>query len=442
MKSVDKRMIKARASLVIHQPFFGVLSLNLKMVETTKVETMATDGSHLWYSKSFLDELHNEELTIGCIAHEVQHCALKHHLRRNGRDPELWNEACDHVINLGLRKHGFKLPSWVYCDKQYDGLRAEDVYNLLLDQKDKQQQSQPQPQQGDDGGDDGKSSGKLDEESDESEKGSNGNSETDADSGMHSDSLCASDSVSDIENDDVESCDPGRCGGVLDATEDAGEAAELENEWDIAVSQAIGAAKRAGNLPGAANAIIDQLKNPKADWRAVLRQFMDPSSRKDYSWARPNRRFAGADYVLPGLVTDGVNHIGVVLDASGSTNQFQQSFVSELQGCLDEGGVDRFTVLYCDTEVYAVDHFDNGDQIVVKPMRNGGTWFAPAFDWFAENEPGVSGIVYFTDMFCADWETLKANPSPTKTLWACYGDTRQLRPYMASVPFGECIALD
>ena len=382
MKSVDPRMIKARASLVIYQPFFGVLSLNLKLVETTKVETMATDGSHLWYSKSFLDELHNEELTIGCIAHEVQHCALKHHLRRNGRDPELWNVACDHVINLGLRKHGFKLPSWVYCDKQYEGLRAEDVYNLLLDA------SGP--------GDDAPES----------------------------------------------SYDPGRCGGVIDATEDAGEAAELENEWDIAVSQAIGAAKRAGNLPGAANVIIDQLKNPKADWRAVLRAFMDPSSRKDYSWARPNRRFAGADYVLPGLVTDGVNHIGVVLDASGSTNRFQQSFVSELQGCLDEGGVDRFSVIYCDTEVYAVDHFENGDQIVVKPMRNCGTYFAPAFDWFAENEPDVSGIVYMTDMEAGDWGKLKANPSPTKTLWACWGDPRQLRPYMASVPFGECIELD
>ena len=441
MKSVDKRMIKARANLVIWQPFFGVLSLNLKLVETTKIETMSTDGNHLWYNKSFLDELHNEELTIGCIAHEVQHCALKHHLRRNGRDPELWNQACDHVINLGLRKHGFKLPSWVYCDKQYEGLRAEDVYNLLLDQKNKQQQNQPQ--QGDDDGDD-ESLGQSDEESDEKSEKNDDNEGGHDESGNHQRDL-----IDEPEDDEtiqkpnnVNVHDPGRCGGVIDATEDAGEAAELENEWDIAVSQAIGAAKRAGNLPGAANVIIDQLKNPKADWRAVLRAFMDPSSRKDYSWARPNRRFAGADYVLPGLVTDGVNHIGVVLDASGSTNRFQQSFVSELQGALDEGGVDKFTVLYCDTEVYAVDHFDNGDQIAVKPMRNGGTWFAPAFDWFSENEPDVSGIVYFTDMKAGDWSKLAAKPTPTKTLWACYGDPRQLRPYMASVPFGECLELD
>lgn len=467
---VDPRLIKARAQLVLHQPFFGVLALNLKIVENNKIETMATDGRCLYYSRPFLDEIDADELIFGW-AHEVDHCALKHHLRRNGRDKELWNIACDHVINLSLKKAGFKVPKWAFCDPQYEGLRAEDVYRLL-EQK-QQNEQKPEPEKGEDDGDDGQSSGKSDDKSD-SESGSekseddgdedegDGNDKSednddasDEDSG-NGDSETSDDGDSDAEGNGPGSTededgdgnapesapDPGRCGAVIDGTEDPGEAADMETEWDIAVAQAIGVAQKAGTLPGCAQAIVDMIKKPKADWRAVLRQFMDPSSRKDYSWSRPNRRFAGADFVMPGMVTDGVNHIGVVLDDSGSTHRFVPQFVAELQAALDEGGVDKFTVIHCDTEVHEVSQFENGDQLVVKPMRNGGTYFEPAFRWFEENEPDVSGIVYFTDMQAADWPLLAQKPSLTKTLWAGYGDPRWLRPLMAAVPFGETIELD
>ena len=33
------------------------------------------------------------------MAHELLHVGLSHHTRRQGRDPYLWNVACDYVIN-------------------------------------------------------------------------------------------------------------------------------------------------------------------------------------------------------------------------------------------------------------------------------------------------------------------------------------------------------
>src|SRR5882762_5729724 len=106
---VDQRMIKARASLIQSQPFFGTLALYLTFEEDESVETMATDGKRLIYAPSFLDATNAKE-HIGVIAHEVMHCAFQHHTRRKGRDTNIWNVACDYAINPGLIAAGFALP--------------------------------------------------------------------------------------------------------------------------------------------------------------------------------------------------------------------------------------------------------------------------------------------------------------------------------------------
>src|SRR6516225_5378543 len=128
-KDIDQRIVKARAALITAHPFFGALALHLQPMRTASHPRLATDGRHLFYNVDFLDTVTGEELK-GIIAHEVYHCALKHHTRRNGRDAKEWNQATDFVINPMVLKAGLKLPTWVLLDPQYDGLSAEQVYRI------------------------------------------------------------------------------------------------------------------------------------------------------------------------------------------------------------------------------------------------------------------------------------------------------------------------
>ncbi|MEV4317163.1 hypothetical protein [Actinocrispum sp. NPDC049592] len=66
------------------------------------------------------------------LAHEMLHAALRHDRRADGRDPYLWNVACDYVINgwLVVMAVGHIPESSLY-DQKLTGLSAESVYDTL-----------------------------------------------------------------------------------------------------------------------------------------------------------------------------------------------------------------------------------------------------------------------------------------------------------------------
>jgi predicted metal-dependent peptidase len=66
------------------------------------------------------------------LAHEMLHAALGHDRRAGGREPYLWNVACDYVINGWLVAMGVgQLPDSTLYDQQLTGLSAESVYDTL-----------------------------------------------------------------------------------------------------------------------------------------------------------------------------------------------------------------------------------------------------------------------------------------------------------------------
>jgi predicted metal-dependent peptidase len=123
------RIQKARTTLLLDHPFFGSLLFRLKGRESRSIPTMATDGVSLYYNPEFIDTLNSATLA-GVLAHEVMHPALQHHVRRSGRDPKRWNEACDYAINPLLLDAGLSLPDGVLVDHRFRGMSAEQIYNL------------------------------------------------------------------------------------------------------------------------------------------------------------------------------------------------------------------------------------------------------------------------------------------------------------------------
>lgn len=389
-RPIEQKILVARTSLMWDHPFFGALSVQMQIVDATgdpRIDTMATDGRHLFYDESFVMGLKKDELLF-VMAHEVMHNALEHQIRRQSRDPGRWNEACDYAINGELveAKVG-TMPKGGLLQTRFTGLSAEEIYRILDDEQ----------------------------------------------SGSRSGAGPASGTGND----------PGGCGGVLDAApaHDHAALAEARAEVQTKVRQAAAIAKglNAGKLPAGIQRIVDRLLKPVVDWRAVLRRFVDESLTRDFSWAKPNRRFLPMGLVLPGQVSDGLSHFVIAVDTSGSIDgRALAAFAAEIRAAFEENMIDKLTVLYADTDVHHVQEFMMGDEMVLEAKGGGGTAFSNTFRWIEENAPDATVIAYFTDLYVGDFGREPAAP----VIWAVQGDSATFDQLAERVPFGEAILLE
>ena len=88
MNAYDK-LIKARTLLILDHPFFGCLSMKLKLVERDSLQTAATDGKSIFFNNKFIESIAKLEV-VGLLAHEIMHVALGHHWRQEDRRHDLW----------------------------------------------------------------------------------------------------------------------------------------------------------------------------------------------------------------------------------------------------------------------------------------------------------------------------------------------------------------
>lgn len=441
-----KRVEKARAQLVMSQPFFGALALAMPLVERPDVETMAVDGRNMFYAPAFVLELGEREL-VGVVAHEVMHCAYMHHTRRRGRDLKLWNVATDYAINRDLRAAGFILPAGALFNSKFDGLGAEAIYSALAGGQ-QPPQSGGQPQQAGSGQQGGQSGGNGQpqpggQKPGAGEPGGNGGKQGPQPGQGGQPGAGGQQTGNGSHPGDIAGNDPGGCGGVIDAApdHDAASLAEIEVQWQARVRQAVAVAKaHAGKVPGELAELVESLNRPRVSWREVLRRFIDDSASRDYSWTRPNRRHIGRGVILPGFVPDRPTHIVIAVDTSGSVSAAElAAFRDEIQAILDDGAADAVTVVQADTRVHGAERYESGEPVTMTARGRGGTSFVQPFQWIAENVPDASAVVYATDMDCGGaWGEQPGAP----VLWLVTGDPRRAARYAAAAPFGESILLD
>jgi len=137
MSNVGEKMTKARIGIQKSNSFFAYLSLYLKFKESKDLPEYAGMGvnqfGELSYQKEFVENLSLDELK-GVLAHEILHLALLHLGRLKNRDREIWNVACDIVVNCNLRESGFILPQGCLgCD--YD--KSIRLWDILIEEVNK-----------------------------------------------------------------------------------------------------------------------------------------------------------------------------------------------------------------------------------------------------------------------------------------------------------------
>jgi predicted metal-dependent peptidase len=390
------RIQKARTALLLDHPFFGALLFRLKGQECRSIATMATDGVSLYYNPEFVEALNSAEL-CGVLAHEVLHPGLHHHVRRSGRDPRRWNEACDYAINPLLLDDGLSLPEGVLVEDRFRGMSAEQIYNILETESEQQTDG---PNEGNHSNGDGPQ--------DESATQSNLNGPTAP--------------ITD-----------GGIGQVLDAplpSEGPPTVEEQAREWNVAVNQAVTLAKQAGKLPVGMTRALRGAAEASVDWREMLRRLWSETTPADYSWMRPNRRHIWAGIYLPGVIREGIGEIAIAVDCSGSVNERQlRLFESEIRSILEGQRPQLVHVLYFDTIVHKVETYQAGESVCLSPVGGGGTEFGPCFDWLDDHGIQPQTLVFLTDL-CGTFPT-SAPPYPV--IWA---STELLQ-----APFGEVIPM-
>lgn len=122
-------------------PLLGATMANLTFEPNKNIQTAGTDGKKVVYSPEFVQKLSYDE-RVCLFSHEIMHDAFDHIMRSKGKDPELWNQATDAVINQMLKAANLPLPEGGVDIPEAAGKSAEEMYEILHERKMQQQQQQ------------------------------------------------------------------------------------------------------------------------------------------------------------------------------------------------------------------------------------------------------------------------------------------------------------
>ena len=378
------------------------------------------------------------------LARVVLACALKHHTRRVGRDPERWQRASQLVTHGLLRDAGFVLPPGA---EAWDGISAEQAYDRLPEQSDDgedQSDACPSGNADDSGGAVGPQAGDGgDDQNAPSDPTDDGSPQEQDEPRSDSGSAGSKPSVQMLA-----SHDPCGTGEVIDADErrdDTAQSGELpvdtpaeEQAWDEAMHQAASLARAQGNAPGAVEETIRQAHRSSLDWRSLLRRYMTDAARRDYSWSVPNRRFIDSGLYLPSMHSQGIDAIAIIIDTSASLpGETLALFWAEVREIAAELQPDSIYVLQVDAVLQDAAQYPAGelpDSITIK--GRGGTDFRPGFAWLHEHGVRPGCCLYLTDMECDSFpETAPLYPVAW-CVWASPHGDRYREPWGERIDIG------
>jgi predicted metal-dependent peptidase len=341
-----ERLITSRIGLLLKAPFFGNIATRLELLNGNDwCPTAATDGRRFYYNDKFVMSLPLKQCEF-LMGHEVLHAVYDHSSRRNGRDPKIWNFACDFAVNQDLidQRIGEKITVVkILQNDKYKNMSAEEIYEDLV-----------------------QNASKMDLE-------------------QYAKMLLD-------EHLDPES------GNGPPMSED--ERRAIRDELQEAVLSAAEAAG-AGNLPGGVKRLLSHLTAPVISWKELLEQQIQSTVKCDFSFSRPSRRSWHMDAILPGMIVGDAIEVDIAIDQSGSIGEEDaRAFLSEIKGIMEAYEQYKIRVWCFDTEVYNCQEFnsDNMDSIEsYVPMGCGGTDFMCNWRFMRENDIQPKKFIMFTD---------------------------------------------
>lgn len=334
-----QRTDKARARLMLEQPFFAGILLSTPVKYTTQVPTAAVDDKYMYVNPDFMASLDTVQCEQFVQVHEVSHIAFEHvwRLKDASYDPMLWNMATDYVINAMITEAGMRMPTIKgkrigLLDPRFTSkMSADEVYRALKKEQDKG--GKPKP---DDGG----------------------------------------------------------WGSDLREPQDMSPEARAQSSMEARQKIAQAAQLAAGKVPASMARLVDQMLNPVLPWRDMLREYMTEVVTDDESWSRRNRRFP--DVYLPSRHSEALGEIVCIGDTSGSiTNDDLARIAAEVHACASLASPSSVRLVWCDAKVQHEQVFERGDEIHCQPKGGGGTDMRVALKHVEQYDPAV--VILITD---------------------------------------------
>jgi predicted metal-dependent peptidase len=381
---VREKLVTARVGMLLRASFFGNLATRLKLINADEwCATAATDGRNFYYNSRFIEMLKPREIEF-LFGHEVLHCVYDHFGRRGDRQPQLWNIANDYCVNADLKRHRVgEFITSVPClyESKYEGMSSEEVYNDLYENAEKI-------------------------------------------------------NIDDLINRMIDDHMDGEGDG--DGEDGAGskrpkmsqaERAQVRDEIKEAMLSAAQTCD-ASNLPAGVKRMIQQLTEPKMNWRELLRMQLESTIKSDYTWLRTSRKGWHVDAVMPGMKTTDAIDIAVAIDMSGSISNAQgRDFLSEIRGIMESFDSYRIHVFAFDTETYNPQQYDsdNLEDITDYELKGGGgTDFECIFGYLKAADIEPKKLVVFTDGYpFGSW----GDENYCDTVWIIHGDRNPNPPF-------------
>jgi predicted metal-dependent peptidase len=371
MKKLTTKLAKAKTALILEHPFVGTIALSMPFEFDESIKTAATNGKRIKFNPEFVDSLTDEEVKF-LVAHECFHPMLEHNFRRGDRQHKKWNVAADYVINKLLTDESIgRMPKMGLHDPNIYNAghgTSEGIYNILPDMPD-------------------------------------------------------------------DGSGPGDPGNALDDCEDGdGSPAEQQQqqaEWKVKVAQAAQAAKMMGKMSANMQRLVDEVLQPKVDWREVMQKFLVKARTDQRSFSRFNRRFIAQGLYLPSVSGEQMGEVCFAVDCSGSIDQKTvNQFAAEIKRVKEDLMPERIHVLYFDSEVSHVESYEQHDDLDIKPHGGGGTDFAPVFEKIIELGINPVAVVFLTDLCCNSFGDQPDAP----VLWVTTDPGK--------APFGEVVEMN
>ena len=378
MNSIDQsmRLKKAHVALMKHAEtalYSGIMLMGKSVVVDEEI-TAYTDGYNKKYGNKFISKLTDQELRA-LVLHENLHVALKHigRFKNEFKDnPHLMNASADYVVNDVIThlddKSLCKLPDGGLYHDKFHNWSVKQVYDYLK-KENSERAKNAQSLEGEGSGDGDSQGGKGD-----------GNSQ--GGKGMPTKTLDEHDFSAS------EQMTPEQVG-------------ELSDKIDRALRQGGILAGRMGiKMPRA----IEELLEPKIDWRHELRDFVTSSTKgsEEFTWRRFNKRLMANDIYMPSLETNSVGELIIAIDTSGSIGSLELTeFASELASICLVCSPSGVRVLWWDTEVHGEQKFEPSQYEniakLLKPLGGGGTHVSSVSEYINKHKIVAEGVIVFTD---------------------------------------------
>ena len=362
-RQLDKT--KTQVFLGSNAAFLGPLMCSVEFIWSTDVATAATNGVYIKWNPYYFYFLCKRG-RVSILVHELWHVALMHMLRRGTRDPEIWNAACDTVLDNMMDLEGYLIDSTLFPPElfppsntllahvKYGTKAAEEIYDEMI------KGPNPPPQSG------------LGSDLIESKPGDN----------------------------------------------------SIQHQVINMVVSAVHAAKLVGgNVPGDVETVLSKFLQPKIDWDKALFAFFNELGGQDFSWSRPNRRYP--DIYLPSMRDEynALSHVIYYEDVSGSISDADAlRFNSEFKYVHDQFRPEKMTMVQFDTRIRKEDVFLANDEFEeVKIVGRGGTSLECVREHIVKNAP--TAVVVFSDLRCSPMAPLPPSLGQIPIIWIALNNT-------------------